>query len=284
MEKYRSLFTMSPITDKKTLQQLLAAQQHQPQRSAGQNFLICPGPVTATTAALLDNLAQVVELGAGAGALTEALLAAGHQVTAIERDPVLSVLLQKRLLPSYNKQLTVVSDDMRRHSWERPTPYALVGNIPYNLSGYILRRLPGLTPQPEQVVLLVQREVGQRLMAEPPQMSLLSVAVQLWGTPQRLMPVPARCFWPKPKIDSLLVSLTPHRQQLPAADYQATVDVARLAFRTKRKQLGGSLRRALTLPEQRITEQLAAAGLSPSQRPEEVSVKQWTTLAKTLTK
>ena len=244
-----SSHAMSPITDKKTLRAELATHQHRPRRSAGQNFLVCAGPVAATIEARPQGRSSVVELGAGAGALTEVLLEHGHRVIAIERDSTLVTVLNQRLAEHYKEQLTVVADDLRHTPWEQPAPYALVGNIPYNLSGLIFRRLPELRPQPEQVILLVQREVGQRLLATPPAMSLLSVAVQLWGTPKRLLPVPAGCFWPQPDVDSMLVSITPHADQLDQETYQATINLARVGVGTKRNQLGGSLRRGLGLTE-----------------------------------
>ena len=276
--------TMSPITDKKVLRSQLAAHQHRPRRSAGQNFLVCAKPVTKTVEALPKGLSTVVELGAGAGALTEALLEQGHQVVAIERDSTLVTILNERLLDQHREQLTIVADDLRHTPWEQPAPYGLVGNIPYNLSGLIFRRLPKLHPQPEQVILLVQREVGQRLLAAPPAMSLLSVAVQLWGMPTRLQSVPAGCFWPQPDVDSVLVAITPHAHQLDRDTYQSVINVARTGFGTKRKQLGGSLRRGLGLAEAEIITQLEAVGLAPAQRPEVLSIEQSTSLATSLTK
>jgi len=132
---------------------------------------------------------------------------------------------------------------------------------------------------PEQVVLLVQREVGQRLAAQPPHLQLIGLAIQLWGTVRRLSSVPAGCFWPRPKIDSQLILLRPHTDsRLSGDERERVLAVAAQFFRLRRKQMGGTLRRNWNLNIAQAERQLRHVGIDPTQRPQEVTVLQWVQL------
>lgn len=267
------------LTDRDYLQALLRKHNITPSRSAGQSFLICPEPVEAVITALEGGPKTITELGAGPGAMTQDLLAAGFSVRAIEEDKALAAILKKVLGKKYADQLELVRDDLRKAVWEHKTDWALAGNIPYNLSGLILRRLTKLKPAPAQAVLMVQREVGQRLAAEAGNMNLLGLAVQLWGAAHLLLNVPRTCFWPAPQVDSQLVLLVPHDSGRPVGEREAVVRLARVFFQRKRKQIGGVLRREFNLTSKQIDEILLAVGVLATARPQELSVEQWQMLA-----
>lgn len=269
------------LTDPATLKLLLRRVGITPQRSSGQHFLICPEVVEATLLALTDAPLRVTELGSGAGALTAALLDSGFTVRALERDTSLAQLLTSALPAAQRSRLTLTVSDLRHEEWHWDEPYCLVGNIPYNLSGYIVRRLVHLDPAPERVVLLVQREVGERMVASPPAMSLLGLTVQLWGTGDLILHVPRSCFWPQPRVDSCLVLITPHHTY-PLSEREQILDVARRLFQAKRKQLGGSLARLFQLSSDQVSRLLSPLGILPVQRPQELSCAQWQKLVHAL--
>lgn len=272
-----------PLTNADYLQFLLDKHHITPEHSAGQNFLICPEPVEAVIAALEGGAEAVTELGAGMGPLTQTLLAAGFSVRAIERDTVLADILEKTLAKPAGERLELIRGDLREVAWEQAKPYALVGNIPYNLSGFILRRLTTLPTPPTQAVFLVQREVGQRITAIPGEMSLLGLSAQLWGTPHLLLQVPRSCFWPEPKVNSAVVMLVPHERGLALAERERILKVATVFFQQKRKQMGGVLKRSFTLYPEQIESLLATVGVAANARPQELSVEQWTVLTRQLT-
>lgn len=271
---------IADVTNLQYLQKLLASAGITPARSAGQNFLISPAVRQATLAAVKEGPMHLTELGAGIGPLTMGLLQAGYTVRAIERDAALVALLRRHLAaPKLQERLTVLQADLRSIDWRWTVPYQIVGNIPYNLSGLILRRITQLTPAPTQVILLVQREVGQRLRAQPPAMHLSSVAVQLWGEVAQLLPVPAACFWPQPQVDSELLRLTPHATPLPTLKREQIIGIAKQLFQQRRKQIGGVLQSQFHLERPEIVRRLAALNLRPTQRPQELAVRDWQRLA-----
>lgn len=160
--------------------------------------------------------------------------------------------------------------------------WQLVGNIPYNLSGYILRRLTQLDHPPTQALFMVQKEVALRLLAQPPEMNLLGLSAQLWGTTHLLLQVPRSCFWPSPEVDSAAVLLIPHAEGT-REEREAVLKVAKVFFQHKRKQMGGVLKRDWHVPAAAAEEILANVGIAATARPQELSVAQWQNLAKQLT-
>ncbi len=269
-----------PLTQISVIQDLLKAHQHIPKRTSGQNFLVCESPITKTVEEITQGSPTVTELGAGIGTLTQALLAANVRVRAIERDPILASILQNELASQDN--LDLVLGDIRDTEWSwRKKPYQLVGNIPYNLSGFILRRLTETPNPPEQAIFMVQQEVGQRLTATPPDMSLLSVVVQLWGSARRLQRVSARCFWPQPKVDSELIAIKSHALYSRAEQINI-VNLAKPIFQSKRKQIAGTLSRKFNLSRDQVRKLLNIAGIRPTQRPQELSLYLWHKLVQVL--
>lgn len=272
-------YMIHQLTNPEYLKFLLQKHGISPTRSAGQNFLICAEPVEAAVTALKGGPQTITELGAGVGAMTQGLLAAGLAVRAIEEDKALAVVLKKVLGKQYAGQLKLVQNDLRKAIWAHKTDWALAGNIPYNLSGLILRHLTNLKPAPSQAVFMVQQEVGQRLAAGAGNMNLLGLAMQLWGTVHLLLNVPRTCFWPAPQVDSQLVLLVPHASGRAAGEREAVVSLARVFFQRKRKQLRGVLRREFNFTSEKIDEVLSAVGVSATARPQELSVEQWQILS-----
>jgi 16S rRNA (adenine1518-N6/adenine1519-N6)-dimethyltransferase len=265
------------LSKKEYLYNLLQKNGLVPKRSAGQNFLICEEVIEAVLLALGDKERLITELGAGLGVLTQALLVKGYRVKAIERDGQLARIMKKVLVKKLRKNLNLIIGDLREEKWEWDEPYVLAGNIPYNLSGLIIRKITELKPAPERVVLLVQKEVGQRLVAGTPNLSLLGLAIQLWGKAEKVLNVPRECFWPEPKVDSQLVLLKPHiNNELALEKREKILAVAKRFFQFKRKQVGGTARR---LYGKKAEEKLLKLGIDPQQRPQEIEMGKWIVIA-----
>lgn len=264
------------ITKQSILKTMLSQHGIEPSRSSGQNFLICNQPITKTLEHISNGPRQITELGAGHGPLTLALVKAGYEVRAIERDEKLLDIMNQIIPRKDINNLHVKKDDLKKAEWSWPVPYQLVGNIPYNLSGLILRRITELDPAPSKVIFLMQKEVGERLVARTPNMNMLALSVQLWGTPYRVLDVPADCFWPQPQVQSQLIEISPHHKPLFTKLEQSEIlQVAKPLFQTKRKQLAGSMARVFNM--ERITAEniLKQSNIKPSQRPQELSIEQW---------
>lgn len=263
------------LTNPRVIEPLLNREGIKPSRSSGQNFLICAEPLEAAAGLAAEGPVNITELGAGYGPLTLSLLKTGRRVRAIEQDAKLARLLSKNISEEFKKNFELQPEDMRQADWTWPEPYQIFGNIPYNLSGLILRRLSRLEPAPYQAILMVQREVAERLTAGPGQLSLIGLATRLWGSADIVARVPASCFWPQPQVSSALVMLKPDPGRASVPEREAVLGLARVAFQTKRKQLGGSLTRYKGLTREKAAAALAKIAASPSQRPQELAPKQW---------
>lgn len=273
------------LTNPQYLQRQLQKVGLKPARSSGQNFLICPEVIEATLLTVKNGPKNITELGAGLGTLTMPLLQSGYKVKAIERDPKLFEILERESKKNSPQNLRLIKEDLRQAKWEwaeeNCPAYQLVGNIPYNLSGYIIRQLTQLDPPPQQAILLLQKEVGERLVAVPPNMHLITLAVKLWGRADTLLNIPADCFWPSPKVDSRLVLLTPNKEVTP--NKEEITNIARTFFQAKRKQMTGVLRNQLKSKNKEEAETiLAQANIPSNSRPQELTTDQWQALARML--
>lgn len=267
------------LTDLTTLQHLLQKAGITPARSSGQNFLISDEVIEGIVACVDDMPKRVTELGAGTGVLTQALVMNGFSVKAIERDEKLTTLLLSALPPKKRDMVEIVRGDLKEAVWAWEEPYVLMGNIPYNLSGFIFRRATQLLTHPHRIVFLVQQEVAERAVAVPPNMSLIGLAMQLWGTPEIVMRVPPSCFWPAPEVNSAVVMITPHADMMPLEVREVTLAVAKRFFQGKRKQIGGQMQRIFGLKTDEVVRICDTCGIQPTMRPQEVGLEQWKKLA-----
>jgi 16S rRNA (adenine1518-N6/adenine1519-N6)-dimethyltransferase len=252
-----------------------------PRKRLGQNFLRDRSFLPRIVAALdLQPDDQVVEIGAGTGVLTGALLGAGTRVIAIELDDALFALLTDEL-----------GADPRLRLWHGNVldfdpceqvdgPYKLVGNIPYYITGPIVRKFLESPCRPGLLVFMVQREVAERMVARPGDLSLLGVSVQYYADARIVMRVPAGAFYPPPKVDSAVVALVP-RGSAPGSDEAGTFfEVARAGFSVRRKQLANALANGLRRPRADVQRALSSAGIEGSRRAEELTLDEWRRLAR----
>jgi 16S rRNA (adenine1518-N6/adenine1519-N6)-dimethyltransferase len=271
-----------------------------PKQSLGQNFLYDEGLLARIAAAAeLSPDDAVLEIGPGLGALTRQLAQAAGRVVAVELDDRLLPVLRYELEPFANVEI-VHGDILSFDPASRfDGPFVVVANVPYYITGAILRRLLEGQPRPRRMVMTVQREVADRLAAKPPHMSLLAVSVQYYGTVKLIGTVKAGAFWPRPEVDSAVIRIDIDEQFLSEGQRSAGFltgrgegekgsrgeeeffRVVRAGFSEKRKQLKNNLRQ-LGPGDEAIAAALAAAGIDGRRRAETLSVGEWERLVNAL--
>ena len=266
------------------VRRLLRKFDMKPRKGLGQNFLVSEGLLQRIIAAAeIGEEDVVLEIGAGLGALTRGLAQRAGRVIALELDERLIPLLQRVVAP-YSHVEIVQGDILTIEPADLiATPYKVVANLPYYITSAILRHLLEARRKPSLMVVTVQREVAQRLMARPGEMSLLAVSVQFYGQPRIVARAPPGAFYPSPRVNSTVVRIDLH-DQLPTAvdDVGAFFDVVRAGFAQRRKQLRNSLSQGLGLPVKEVVEALHRCGLNEKQRAQELSVEQWARLYREL--
>ena len=258
---------------RREISELLERHGLSPSRALGQNFVADPNTVRRIVRlARVVEGRPVVEIGPGVGSLTTALAEAGAEVLAVELDRHLVPVLEEVVGPL---GVRVVQGDALQVDWttllaahER---WTLVANLPYNVGTTIVLQLLDDVPAIDEMLVMVQREVGERLAAHPGTSAygIPSVKVALWATAEVAGRVPATVFIPRPKVESVLVRLT--RLPVPAVtvDHDALMGLVRTAFGQRRKMLRRSLAGRVGPAA------FAAAGVAPDTRPEQLSVQEW---------
>lgn len=250
----------------------------------GQHFLTSKGAaVKLAQAAGVRPGVSVVEVGPGKGFLTRELLALGGHVIAIEKDEVLAAALPE-LMNSPN--LEVIMGDVRdfdpsKHGL-RAGEYVVAANIPYYITGEIIRSFLETPAQPRTMALLIQKEVAERIVARDGKESLLSLSVKAYGTPRIVTKVVKGSFSPPPSVDSAVISIDDiSRGFFDELDEQHFFKVLHAGFASKRKKLAGNLAKVFG-PQAR--EALAACGLDDNVRAEDVPLEKWREIALALQK
>lgn len=267
-----------------SVSQLLRQFDIRPRKGLGQNFLISDGLLKRIVdAADLDQRDVVLEVGAGVGTLTRRLCERAGHVVALELDERLLPLLQQTL-GAYGNVDVLHGDVLAFKPGDLVSPpYKVVGNLPYYITSAVLRHFLEASAKPSLLVVTVQKEVADRIVAGPGEMSLLAVSVQFYGQPRVIAKAPPGAFYPSPGVHSAVVRIDMHSSpQLPAEQEEGFFDVVRAGFAQRRKQLRNSLSPGLKLPVEEMVEALHRAGLDERQRPQELSVAQWVRLHREL--
>jgi 16S rRNA (adenine1518-N6/adenine1519-N6)-dimethyltransferase len=255
------------------------------QKGLGQNFLQDPLALeTIVSAAEIQPTDTVLEIGPGLGSLTRYLAVAAREVVAVELDQKLLPPLRSVLAP-YNNIRLLQGDilELSPKDLELPQEYLVVANIPYYITSAVIRHLLENEPGPRRIVLTIQKEVARRICAQPGDMSLLALSVQVYGKPRIAAHIPAEAFFPAPEVDSavLVVDIYP-APLIPEGLLQTFFKLTKAGFSQKRKTLRNSLSSGLHISPPRAADLLTGAGIDPQRRAETLSIREWEHLAENL--
>lgn len=256
----------------------------------GQHFLINKNAIEKIIAALeISENETIIEIGPGKGALTLPLAKkcreSGCKIIAIEKDPQLGLRVEGL---GDSKNLKIIIGDALKEIPKiakpytlNPIPYKIVGNIPYYITGKLLRILSELEFKPELAVLMVQKEVAERLAAKPPKMNLLAAAVQFWSKPEIILFLKPEDFSPRPEVDSAVIKLTEKPALL--ANPKAYYHFIHSLFKQPRKTIANNLGKGLKMPKKELEKSLASLKISPELRPQNLSLDEIKKLANLFT-
>lgn len=248
-----------------------------PRRSLGQNFVVEPETVRRiATLAAVSSDDYVVEIGAGLGALTMALAETGANVTAVEIDAGLLTVLRENTARCHN--VRVVQEDAMQLDWKQllaASPHwTVVANLPYNVATPLVADLLDDVPQVQRLLVMVQKEVAQRFVAQPDSEAFgaVSVKVGYWATARIVGEVSAAVFLPRPRVASSLVEITRRASPVVPAPFAEMFTLVRRGFATRRKML----RRALDGVV--VAADFEVSGVDPQARAEQLSLDDWSRL------
>lgn len=262
---------------KDQLVSLLKKNRLTPRREQGQNFLIDDQPIQASLAAAeITPEDTVLEIGPGFGALTSHLVQHAKQVIAVEQDRVLARALTP--LTQKHANLTVINQDIRTfHRAEAGLTdrgYTLIANLPYSLTSWILREFTEHAPKPKRLVVMVQKEVAERVVAPPGKMSILSAAIQLYTEPHIVTIVDRTSFHPIPDVDSAILRCNVLPQPR-SEDPEQLMQLIKIGFSSRRKQIHNNISAGFPISSTQVRIILADIGLSQTVRPQELSLEDW---------
>lgn len=246
-----------------------------PKKSLGQHWLHDEVSLKAMVrAGEIKSSDVVVEVGPGLGTLTKKLVGVSKEVIAIELDDILAINLGGRVDAN---NLSVVHDNILTYNLSDIKPgYKVVANIPYYLTSNLIRTLLEAPNPPSLMALLVQKEVAERIVAKPGEMSILSVSVQFYAQTKLFEVVPAWLFTPPPKVDSQIIQIKRYPKPLyPDVKVDEFFKIVKAGFSEKRKKLRSSLSGSLNISKSSVDEWLKKSGLSPDARAQELSLDDW---------
>lgn len=228
----------------------------------------------------------IVEIGPGKGVLTEQLLKREANVIAVEKDPALVEVIKNKL--ARNSGLRIEHTDIRVFDFENDRDiqgraFRIIANIPYYLTSYLLRQIFALEHPPEQMILLMQKEVAQRIVAKEGDMNLLALMVQFFADPELLFTVPRGAFNPPPKVESAVIIFKNIESKYKEINFEDFFVYVKKAFSSKRKMLANTLANEPSSKE-RIYDILQSLDISIQARPQHISLDQWVKIYKKIKK
>jgi 16S rRNA (adenine1518-N6/adenine1519-N6)-dimethyltransferase len=250
----------------------------QPNHLLGQNFLLNELTLEKIAdAAEIQPEDQIMEIGSGIGNLTKLLAEKSAMVLAVEKDERYLPILKDELGGQLDSKVKLVFADVMRYNFQevlKPN-YKVVANIPYYITGKIVEMLLAAKNKPTKIVLLMQKEVAQRIIAPVGELSILAISVQLFANPKLIDIVPKEDFYPVPKVDSAILVLDILEKPRHDVDQKEFFRIIKAAFAGKRKQLHNTLKNNLHLSAEQVADLLKKGKIDPAARPQELSLQQW---------
>ena len=270
--------------NKSALITLLKQHDIQPNKRLGQSFLIDKNILQKIIkTADISKKDTILEIGSGLGTLTKELAEKAKKVITIEKDAKLVKILEQELKDYDN--IEIIQGDVLRSDLKMPNLklYKVVSNLPYYITSPVIRMFLESDNPPREMTLLVQKEVAQRICAQPrlrqsydgqSKMNLLALSVQFYATPKIISYISKNCFWPVPKVDSAIIKMSDIKKPK-GIDTKKFFKLVKAGFSSPRKQLANNLERVLNIPRQQTKTALTQCNLSHQARAEVLTVKDW---------
>ena len=257
-----------------------------PQKSKGQHFLldetVCDRMVEVANVSAEDT---IVEIGPGLGVLTKKLAETGAHVISVELDKNFVQYIES--LFQFDENVTVLEGDILRlikdtsiFGYIGEGSYKIVANLPYNITSHLLKSFLTAAHKPEKMVVMIQKEVAERITEEPGKMSLLSLSVQYYADPRLVMNIPADAFYPPPQVNSAILDIDIRKDNPSTEEEKELFRLAKMGFVGKRKQLKNTMMNGLHWDASKVEELLEKSNIKPQCRPQELSIDDWKRLAK----
>ena len=294
------------LTSKKVIKDLFKRHQTRPLKRLGQNFLIDKRAIQKIIqAANLQDDDAVLEIGPGIGAITNELAKKVKKIIAVEKDPKMVAILAETL-KGFNNVEVIQRDILKRDTRYKiqDTRYKIITNLPFYLTVPVIRKFLETRHPPKEMILVVQKEVAQRICASPPKMNLLAVSVQVYAESKIISYISKKSFWPQPKVDSAILKITTKKRIFgnqivgsPTSDNASSDNnstdlffgIVKAGFAHPRKTILNNLKGAcpelvegLKLDKEQIKSWLVENNIRPNQRAETLSIQDWLNLTKTL--
>jgi len=273
------------------IKKIIKKYQIYPLKRLGQNFLINKKAIREIIrAADLKSNDIVLEIGPGLGVLTYELAKRVRMVIAVERDKRVIEIL-KDLLKSWNAvDIKIIYDDILKFkisSLNFKNNYKLVSNLPFYLTAPVIRKFLESKKPPKEMVLVVQKEVGERICAKSKKMSILAVSVQFYAQAKFVSYISKKSFWPQPKVDSAIIKIKPILPKSYNRSFFARIKnrglffrIVKAGFSQPRKQLINNLAKGLKIEREKVKKWLLKNNIQTNQRAETLSIKDWEELTK----
>ncbi len=277
------------LTDSNVIKNFCKKYGVRPSKEFGQNFLIDREVLEEMVrAADLKKEEVVLEVGPGFGVLTAELVGRVKKVLAVEADRKMA-RAAREILAEY-KNAEIVEEDILKFStsdFQFPNyGYKIVANLPYQITSAVFRKFLSEESRPSEIVVMVQKEVAERICGRRGEMSLLSLSVQFFGQPEIVAIVPRRAFWPEPEVDSAILKISDiqkvYKKNKEKIDPEKFFRLAKIGFSARRKQLQNNLAGGLRLTNETVQNILVKLGFDPRVRAQDLDVDGWIRLINNL--
>jgi len=271
------------LFSKKTILDLLKKYNTKPLKGLGQNFLIDRNilrKIIESASLKKDDI--ILEIGPGIGILTQELAKRVKRAITIEKDPKMVEIL-KDMMKDF-KNIEIIQGDILKIEPKtynlKPKTYKIVANLPFYITSPVIRKFLENHHPPKEMILMVQKEVAQRICAKPPKMNLLAVSIQFYAAPKILFYISKESFWPKPKVDAALLKISQIRTNLPPIDIDLFFKIVKAGFSQPRKQLVNNFSKKLNINKNQIIIWFLENNISSNQRADNLTINNWIKLTK----